>query len=231
MRITGTGLMNIDLPHQHPERWASALGGAALIVWGANRLARDRGPAGALLATTGAGLIWNAARPTDTRARLGGSRGIVVEESVAINREPEELYDFWRRLQCLPMIMPELESVQVLDDVRSHWVATGPGRWRLEWDAEIINEWSGELIAWKTVGNPDLVSAGSIHFKPGDRGRGTIVRVKMQYNVTGGKMTALVAKAFGEAPSQVVREGLRRFKQLMEAGEIATIEGQPRGAR
>jgi len=215
---------------EHPERWASALGGAALIVWGANRLARDRRRVGALVATTGAGLIWRAGR-YDTRVRLAGPRGTIVEQAVAINRPARELYGFWQRLEQLPSIIPGLKSVRQLDERRSHWVARGPGRWRTEWNAEIINDIPNELIAWRTTEDSDLVSAGSVHFDPAPPGRGTVVRIKLQYDPPAGKLGAAVAWAFGESPDQVIREGLRRFKQLMETGEIATTAGQPRGAR
>lgn len=215
---------------EHPERWATALGGAALLVWGASKLSRERHPLGAVMATTGAGLIWRLTRD-DTRARLSGPRGTVVEQSIAINRPPEALYEFWRNLERLPRVMPELSSVRVVDHRRSHWVARGPAGWRTEWYADIINDIPDELIAWRTTEGSSVVSAGSVHFDPGAVGRGTIVRVRLQYDPPGGKLGAAFASAFGDDPSHVLREGLRRFKQLMETGEIPTIEGQPRGAR
>jgi len=214
---------------EHPERWATALGGAALVVWGAKKLSREHHPVGALLATTGASLIWRSTR--DTRARLGGSRGTGVEESVAINRGPDELYEFWRNLELIPMIMPQLASVEIVGHRRSHWIATGPAGWRTEWYADIINDIPNQLLAWRTVEGSELVSAGSVHFEAGPVGRGTVVRVKLQYDPPGGKLGAAFAWAFGEEPSDVIREGLRRFKQLMETGEIPTTEGQPRGRR
>jgi len=215
---------------QHPERWASALGGAALLVWGAKRLSQQRHPLGAVLATTGAGLIWRSARD-DTRARLGGTRGTLVEESFAINRSPAELYGFWRELERLPTVMPELLSVRRVDHRRSHWVAKGPAGWRTAWNAEIINDIPNELIAWRTTEGSDVASAGSVHFESGRRGRGTVVRIKLQYDPPGGRIGAAFARGVGDSPSQVIREGLRRFKQLMETGEVPTTEGQPRGAR
>jgi uncharacterized membrane protein len=214
---------------EHPERWATALGGAALVVWGAKKLSREHHPVGALLATTGASLIWRSTR--DTRARLGGSRGTGVEESVAINRGPDELYEFWRNLELIPMIMPQLASVEIVGHRRSHWIAKGPAGWRTEWYADIINDIPNQLLAWRTVEGSELVSAGSVHFEAGPVGRGTVVRVKLQYDPPGGKLGAAFAWAFGEEPSDVIREGLRRFKQLMETGEIPTTEGQPRGRR
>ena len=215
---------------EHPGRWATALGGAALLVWGANKLSKERHTLGAVLAATGAGFILRSTR-TDTRARLGGSRGTSVEQSFAINRPAEELYEFWQNLEQLPRVMPELSSVRMIDHRRSHWVARGPAGWRTEWYADIINDIPNELIAWRTIEGSNLVSAGSIHFEEGPIGRGTTVRVKLQYDPPGGKLGAAFAWAFGDSPSQVIREGLRRFKQLMETGEIPTTDGQPRGNR
>ena len=225
--VTGAS-SGIGLEHQ--GRWATALGGAALVVWGARKLTAERHPVGALLATTGAGLIWRSTK-SDTRQRLGGARGTRVEESFAINRPPEELYRFWRHLEELPRLMPELVSVRMIDHRRSHWIARGPVGWQPQWYADIINDIPNELIAWRTIAGSSLVSAGSIHFEAGPPGRGTVVRVLLQYDPPGGKFGAALAWAFGQAPGGVVREGLRRFKQLMETGEMATTAGQPRGAR
>jgi uncharacterized membrane protein len=215
---------------EHPERLATAIGGAALVVWGANKLSKEHHPVGALLATTGAGLIWRSARQ-DTRARLAGSRGINVEESFSINRSPQELYVFWRDLEQLPRVMPELSSVRMIDGRRSHWVAKGPAGFPTEWYADIINDIPNELIAWRTVEGSNVVSAGSVHFERQPVGRGTVVRVKLQYDPPAGRLGAAFAWAFRDEPSIVIREGLRRFKQLMETGEIPTTEGQPRGTR
>jgi uncharacterized membrane protein len=213
----------------HSERWALALGGAALVLWGAERFATGRRPGGSLLATAGAGLLWRA-RANGTRARLAGKRGTVVEQAVSINRPPEELYGFWRDLEQLPRVIPQLRSVRTLEGRRSQWIANGPGR-RIAWTAEIINDIPDQLIAWRTLDGSSVACAGSVHFEPGPPGRGTTVRVKLQYDLPGGRLGAAAAWAFGDAPGQVVREGLRRFKQLMEASEIATTDGQPRGAR
>jgi uncharacterized membrane protein len=220
----------MDHVMEHPERWATAIGGVALVLWGAKKLSVERHPVGAALATTGASLIWRSAR-SNTRERLAGARGTIVEEAVAINRDAADLYEFWRTLDLLPVVIPRLQSVEAVGHRRSHWIAKGPARLSVEWYADIINDIPNELIAWRTIEGSSLVSAGSVHFEPGPPGRGTFVRVKLQYDPPGGKLGAAVAWAFGESPDQVIREGLRRFKQLMETGEIPTTEGQPRGGR
>jgi uncharacterized membrane protein len=165
----------------------------------------------------------------DTRRALGGSRGVHVEESFTINRRADELYAFWRKFDQLPAFMRHLVRVTPLDDRRSHWVARAPAGRTVEWDAEIINEIPNELIGWRTVDGADVVSAGSVHFKPAPGYRGTEVRVQLQYAPPAGKVGARIAWLFGHEPSQTIKEDLRRFKQLIEAGEVATTEGQPRG--
>jgi len=228
------------------ERWASALGGAALTAYGLKQL-KERSVAGAMIAAAGTSLIYRGASghcpvyeasgistangETDTRTSLSGSHGVNVEEVVLINRPASELFRFWRQFETLPSFMEHLASVQKLDNLRSHWVANAPAGRTVEWDAEIINEIPDELIAWRTRDNADVVSAGSVSFKRAPGGRGTDVRVRLQYNPPAGKLGAAIAWMFGEEPSQTIREDLRRFKQLMESGEIPTNKGQSRGKR
>jgi uncharacterized membrane protein len=164
-----------------------------------------------------------------TRAALSGSGGVAVEEVVTISAPAERLYAFWRNFEQLPRFMDHLVSVNQIDERRSHWVAKAPGRRTVEWDAEIINEIPGELIGWRTLDGADVVSAGSVRFKRAAGNRGTEVRVHLQYDPPAGKVGATVAWLLGHEPSQTIREDLRSFKQLMETGETATIEGQPRG--
>jgi uncharacterized membrane protein len=230
-----------------PERWASAIGGAALAVAGVRRLMERDQPSGSMMTMAAAGLIARgatghchvyeatgintAAANSDTRMRLGGTGGTNVEEAVTIAQAPEELYWQWRELEWLPQIIPALESVRRLGEGRSRWTARGPNNRRVVWTAEIINEIPGRLLAWKTVGSPDLVSAGSVHFTPLPGNRGTVVRIRLQYDPRGGKLGSALAWVLGKSPAQSVREGLRHFKQLMEAGELPTSHPQPRGAR
>lgn len=226
------------------ERWASAIGGAALAALGAKQL-KDRSPAGAALAAAGTALIVrgatghchvyaaagiNTARDQgDTREALSGARGINVEEAVTINADADTLFAFWRRASLLPRFMAHLVSVTEIDDLHSRWIVKAPAGRTVQWDAEIINEIPGELIAWRTLASADVVSAGSVLFTQAPGGRGTEVRVRMQYDPPAGKVGALVAWMLGHDPAAVIREDLRRFKELMEAGEVPTTDGQPRG--
>jgi uncharacterized membrane protein len=153
-------------------------------------------------------------------ASLGRGRGIKVEEIVTINRPVLEVYRFWRNFENLPRFMDHLESVTVIDDTRSHWVAKGPAGTRIEWDAVIHNEVEDELIAWRSLPGAEVNNAGSVHFTPTPDGTGTDVRVVLGYEPPAGKLGATVAKLLGEEPSQQVADDLRRFKQVMDSGEV-----------
>ena len=112
-------------------------------------------------------------------------------------------------------------------DKRSHWVAKAPLETTVEWDAEIITEREGSLIGWRSLEGSEVDTAGSVHFTPAPAGRGTEVRVVLKYDPPAGKVGAAVARMFGAAPEQEIEEDLRRFKQIMEAGEAPTTLGQP----
>lgn len=234
------------------ERWVSMLAGAALAAYGLKR--RDRPGGTAALAAAmllhrgatghcnvyqalginranghaterGTGLI--ADRGSDTRHQLGGGRGVHVEDSVTINRPLAEVFRFWRNFENLPKFMRHLESVSMREEGISHWVARGPAGTTVEWDARIINEVDNKVIGWQSLEGSTISTAGSVNFD--ETPHGTRVRVHLQYNPPAGKLGAAVARLFGEEPTVQVREDLRRFKALLETGEIPTTEGQPSG--
>jgi len=156
-------------------------------------------------------------------------RGIHVETSVTINRPAEELFRFWRDFKNLPRFMNHLQAVEVTDEKRSRWVAKAPAGFSVSWDAEIINEEPNSLISWRSVGGAEVDNAGSVRFVAAPDGRGTEVKVVIDYIPPAGQLGRIVAMLFGEEPSIQVKDDLRRFKQLMETGEIPTTQGQPRG--
>ena len=157
-------------------------------------------------------------------------RGIHVEEVMTINRSPWDLYQFWHNFENLPRFMHHVESVKVIDEKRSHWSVKGPAGKSVEWDAEIINDEPNALIAWRSLGGADVDNAGSVRFVPGLGGRGTQVRVVIDYIPPAGRVGKWVATLFGANPEREIREDLRSFKRLMETGEVPTIEGPPHGA-
>lgn len=154
---------------------------------------------------------------------------IKVEKTVTINRSSEDLYNFWRNLANLPTFTKNLKSITVIDAKRSHWIANAPLGMSVKWDAEIILDRENYLIGWASTANADIDNAGFVRFKPATGGRGTEVKVVMEYNILGGAITAAIAKLLGEEPENQIGEDLHRFKQFMETGEIATTEGQSSG--
>jgi uncharacterized membrane protein len=214
------------------ERWASLIGGGAMVLMGL----RQGSLRGALTALTGGGLLYHGATSqksiTDTVSEaVGANQSIKVEKSVSIlNKSPQELYEFWHNFENLPSFMKHLRSVQVIDHTRSHWVANAPGNSTVEWDAEtVIDDPENYVIAWSSTENAQIDNSGFVRFQAAPPGRGTEVKVLLEYNPPGGAVTAAIAKLFGEEPEQQLGDDLRRLKQVMEAGEIATTEGQPSG--
>jgi uncharacterized membrane protein len=223
------------------ERWISGIAGAALIAVGLGRK-RFRG----WLIPLGGGLIacavtgrWPGSVRLGRKTARGAEPGepasgrlqpseFKVEQGVTISRPRDELFRFWRNLENLPRFMDHLQSVSVLDDRHSHWVVKGPAGVRLEWDAEITHEVEDELIAWRSLPGSDLDHRGAVHFSPVHNG-GTEVRVILRYQVRGGTAANAITQILGERPSEQIVDDLRRFKQVMEAGEPVPASGYSTG--
>jgi uncharacterized membrane protein len=146
--------------------------------------------------------------------------GIKLKKAITINAPAQQLYSFWRNLANLPKLFDNVLSVEVLDGGRSHWTLKVPGGINLEWNAEITVDRRNEMIGWRSLDGADLDNAGSVRFEPATGGRGTVVRVALQYNPPAGKVGAALSTLLGEKPASQIQEALRKFKQLMEAGEI-----------
>ncbi|WP_445634058.1 SRPBCC family protein [Nostoc sp. DSM 114161] len=154
---------------------------------------------------------------------------VKVEKTVTINKPAEELYRFWRNFQNLPRFIKHLKEVKVYDEKKTHWIVEGLLDRTLEWDAVIVEDRENEIISWASVQSAEFQNSGVVHFKPAPGNRGTEVKVVREFNPPGGAIGNAIAKLFGEDPKHNLTEDLRHFKMLMEAGEIATTEGQPRG--
>ena len=148
--------------------------------------------------------------------RIPHQLGVQVQRSIHVNTPPQKAYEFVRDLENLPRFMEHVKNVSKQDEKRSHWVVKAPAGTQVEWDAEIINDLPGKLIAWKSVNNPDIESAGSVHFEKATRDDCTVIRVSMQYLPPGGIVGATVAKLFGEEPERQLKEDLRRLKMALE---------------
>jgi len=145
----------------------------------------------------------------------------LIGRTVTINRPRQDLFDYWRDFSNLPTFMDNVERIEVLDGKRTHWVVKAPGGRTVEWDATITDESDGDFIAWASEDGADVPNSGRIEFRDaGDRG--TIVTATIVYDPPAGFIGKVVAKLFQREPAIQARRDLRRFKQLMETGEVAT---------
>ena len=165
---------------------------------------------------------------TGKRTEAGAIR---VRKSLNINRPPEACYRFWRDVENFPSFMQHVDEVRTLDATRSHWRVRAPLGRLVEWDAEIVSDIPSQQLGWRTLPDAEIEHAGIVRFTPGIGGRGTKIEVDLSYRAPLGKAGAQLAKLFGEEPSQQIDQDLRRFKQLIETGEIPTTIGQPAGRR
>lgn len=198
--LLGAGLAFSGLTQRGAARWAClALGGVLLY----------RGWSGNCAVSRELGIDGRHGTP-----RTRHPRGIRIEATVQVDRPAEELYRYWRDLERLPEVMTHVQKVQLLDAERSHWkVADLAGRtW--EWDAQIINEHPGRLIAWQSLPGGQLDNAGSVWFEPD--GQGTRLKVALDYYPPGGTLAGTIANVFGIDPQQQLQADLQRFKEFAE---------------
>lgn len=222
------------------ERIISGVAGGLLLL----PLLKRANTTNVLLASLGAAMIYRAvsghcpaysALGLDMAHRGHASaedyfdHGIQVEETFTIMRPAAELYSYWHDFSNLPNFMHNVEAVEVLSPTRSRWTAKAPMGTSVSWEAEIIHNQPNELIAWRSIEGADVDNAGTVQFTPRPDGEGTEVRVTIDYINPGGTIGHAVAKMFGKDPKTEIREDLRRFKRIMETGEVITTEGQPRG--
>ena len=245
VREIGHGLL--ILSNQRPAKavWARVAGDALDLALLGRTLANpenDRGrtvlAAANVLAVTALDVM--AARQLsqqpETEVGAAMESGFVrTKKSITVALPVEECYAFWRDFQNLPRFMRHLESVTVTGERFSHWRAKAPARKSVEWDAELVEDRRNELIAWRSVPGSDVYNAGTVRFMPAPGGRGTEVRVELEYKPPLGKLGSKVAMLWREEPGQQVQDDLRHFKQVMEIGEIvlsdATKQRGPHPAR
>ncbi len=181
-------------------------------------------------------------RTGDTRASLGKDaltrsalpsvgRSYEARASFAINCSPDKAYRFWHDFENLPHFMQYVEAVNVTDSKHVEWTAIGPRDAKIHWTAEIIEDRENERIAWRSLPGSEIETRGFVEFRAPDNGRGTVVTAAIQYRPPAGALGRAFALIMGKDPQFTVREDLRRFKALLEAGEISTTQSQSHGPR
>jgi uncharacterized membrane protein len=202
-------------------RWSALITGGALALIGLSRRSRS----GVAVAAAG-GLLSYAGSKVGTR-----QRELIARSSIVLNCTPEEAYQFWNKFENLPLFMRHLESVTLMDQTRSRWIAIGPLGKRVTWDAEIAFDRKDDVIAWRSLPDSEIYVDGIVKFRNAPANRGTLITVVVIYQPPAGAIGNALSKLLGKDPSFMMRQDLRRLKALIETGEIPTIEGQSHGPR
>jgi uncharacterized membrane protein len=202
-------------------RWSALITGGALALLGLSR----RSKSGIAIAAAG-GLLSYAGAKAGVR-----QRELIARSSILLNCTPEEAYQFWSKFENLPLFMRHLESVTLMSETRSRWIAIGPLGKRVTWDAEIAFDRKDDVIAWRSLPDSEIYVDGIVKFRNAPANRGTIITVVVVYQPPAGPIGGAFAKILGKDPSFMMRQDLRRLKALIETGEIPTIEDQSHGPR
>ena len=154
-----------------------------------------------------------------------------LKATTTVTKPPEEVYDFWSSLDRFPSFMAHVDDIQMTGPRTSHWKVSAPFDREVEWDAETIERVSGSLLSWRSKEGADVANSGEVRFVRAPDGTSTEVHVTLTYDAPGGGLGKALAKYFGEDPSQHIDDDLRRFKQVMETGQVVRSDGAPWGKR
>ncbi len=230
----------LALERERPVNWLWArVAGDVMDLTLLARALRDKPPSRARIAAAMGAVAGIAAADAYAATRLSRrppeEEGTVqdpttrVRAAITIRRPPEDVYAFWRDFEHLPDFMSHLETVRANGDRLSHWTAKAPAGRTVQWDAEIVEDRPGELIAWRSLPGAEVENSGTVRFTPAPGDRGTEIHLSMAYEPPGGPLGELVARLFGEEPRQQVTDDLRRLKQVMETGVVMRSEATPEG--
>ncbi|WP_345955899.1 SRPBCC family protein [Mucilaginibacter sp. PAMB04168] len=140
-----------------------------------------------------------------------------IRSSFTINKPRQEVYEFWRQLDNLPKFMKHLDTVEVIDSKRSHWVLKLPTNVaKVSWDAEIVNDEPGYAIGWSSLPGSTIDNAGKVRFKDAEDGSGTIVDVVISYTPPAGGVGTVAGHALNPLFKKMVDDDVRNFKQYMD---------------
>jgi uncharacterized membrane protein len=145
----------------------------------------------------------------------------LVGRTVTIGRPRQDIYQAWRDFTKFPTFMDNVDQVEDLGGGRSRWLIKGPGGKDVELVTTIIEDKPGERLSWESEPDSEIDTAGILELTDAPADRGTYARLLMSYDPPGGAIGRGIAKLLQREPSLQARRDLRRFKQLMETGEVA----------
>ncbi|UUR08403.1 SRPBCC family protein [Sphingomonas glaciei] len=203
-----------------------ATAGAAAFLF-AKAKAADDGPDGPLLSDAPDHVLRGKALK---RARNQEDGRSLVGRTVTIGKPAQELYAFWRKFERFPEFMDNVREIKRIDDTRSEWIIEAPGGATVSVKARIVEDVPGKTIAWVSEADSQVEHEGRVEFADAPPGRGTYVRLLLRYTPPAGELGRLIAKVMQREPNVQARRDLRRFKQLMETGEVP-VNASPSGRK
>jgi uncharacterized membrane protein len=220
---TGSSKLNVG----QAERIASVIGGTTLAVMAIKNWRSFSGQAmgvlGAILLKRGVTGYCEVNHLLKRNTAIKKAAAMEVKATFTINKPREEVYAYWRNFENLPSFMKHLEDVEVVDENRSSWTAKLPGGiGKVSWEAVIEEEELNSLISWTSLPGSTIDNAGEIRFSDAPRNEGTEVRARISYRLPAGDVGSLAGKLFNPVVEKMIREDLRRFKSLLETGEISS---------
>jgi uncharacterized membrane protein len=204
------------------ERAVSIVSGAVLSLSGLRRGSVPRLFAGGTLLYRGVTGSCPFYRAIESRSGITLMNGLQVEASVTVNKPIHQVYSLWRRLENLPRFMSHIESVTLVGDNKSHWVAKLTSPFRLEWDAEIVGEEENKKLSWRSLSGSSIEHTGTVFFHTAPAGRGTEIKIILTYSPPGGSAGAAAAELLRGITKNQIRTDLRGFKAAAETGEKPT---------
>jgi uncharacterized membrane protein len=230
LRINGhdTAPANDTINLNWPERYVSIAAGVKLSLSGFRHLFSS--PFASIMKLGAGGYLLN--RGVTGHCQLYSQIGkhttdpinISIKSSFTVNKPRNEVYEFWRKLDNLPLFMNHLESVEVLDDQKSHWVLKLPtGVANVSWDAEIVVDVPGELIGWSSLPGSIVDNAGKVRFRDAFHNNGTLVDVVISYQPPAGGLGASLAHVLNPVFKNMVDKDVQNFKQYMDINEGETV--------
>jgi uncharacterized membrane protein len=208
------------------QRLASVTGGALLIgsAFKSNRPLL-RAVVGGFLLYRGLAGKRSISEVYHSIEKVANGRSLNIRASMVINKPREEVYSLWRNLSNLPLFMKHLRSVQEQDETYSHWTMEIPGGvGTLQWEAEIVKERHGEMIAWQSLPGASIKNAGKVGFRDSLGGEGTTVEVVLTYHAPLGRTGEQVARLFTPIFRNVIEQDIRGFKEFVEANNVVPAQ-------
>ena len=224
-----SGVVNVG----NNERIISAAAGAFILSSGLSNLFKH--PLSGLIKTAMGGwlLYRGASGHCPVYSSMGKTKGVAhtqainIRTSLVVNKPKDEVYNFWRKLENLPLFMKHLASVTEIDSKHSHWEATIPGNiGKVKWNAEIVKEEQGYMIGWQSIPNSMINNAGKVVFHDAQNGEGTELEVVISYHPPAGELGAGVAKLLNPVFEKLIRQDIMNFKEYIETKYNAAGAGK-----